>query len=766
MYNSSVYYSVVTGNSATNGGGAFSGILVGCTITGNGATNGGGTYLSAAISCAFATNSAANGGGANQGNLYYCTLAGNWSTNSGGGAYGAELNSCLVVGNVATNGGGVYTGSLTNCTLSGNSAINGGGANSATLRNCIVYFNHGASGVEYSAGTLDYCCTTPQPALGSGNIASDPLFLDTAGANFHLRTNSPCINAGNNGFLLSATDLEGNPRIVGGVVDMGAYEFQGAVAPSILSQPAGQAVIVGSNATFAVSAAGTMPLMYQWNHEGTSINGATSSSLTLTNVQMSQAGNYAVTVTNLAGSITSSNAVLTVYPAPPPPVGGTHYVYASSAHPVSPYTNWATAAVTIQAAIDAALSGDEIIVTNGTYSTGTRGGPDSVANRVMVGKALKVRSVNGAQFTIIKGYRGPIATNYSDGIRCVYLTNGASLSGFTLTNGAANGFGGGLYCEWDSVSVSNCVIAGNAAAVNGGGVFQGIHYNCTISGNSATNSYGGGGGAASSTLYNCTVATNVAASDGGGVAFCTLNGCTVSGNFAVDGGGVYDGWLTNCLLSGNWATDSGGGAYSANLYNCTLVGNSATNSGGGGYGFDSFHIHANCTLYNSIIYSNIAALAAECECTQYDCCTPDNESLSFGNIPGPPLFADQAGGNFRLTTGSPCIDAGNNSFISASTDLDGNPRIRNGIVDIGAYEFQTGSPSTAPAVRIAASGQSIILAWPLWASNFTLVETGSAASPSAQWTNTPATPAVSNGESVVTIQTNDAMKFYRLYKSE
>jgi len=225
----------------------------------------------------------------------------------------------MLVGNVATNGGGVYTGSLTNCTLSGNSAINGGGGNSATLKNCIVYFNHGGSGVEYSAGTLDYCCTTPQPALGSGNIAADPLFVDTAGGKFHLKTNSPCINAGYNGFLLSATDLDGNSRIAGGVVDMGAYEFQGAVAPSILSQPAGQAVIVGSNATFSVSATGTTPLMYQWNHEGTSINGATSSSLTLTNVQMSQSGNYAVTVTNLAGSIPSSNAILTVYPAPPPP---------------------------------------------------------------------------------------------------------------------------------------------------------------------------------------------------------------------------------------------------------------------------------------------------------------------------------------------------------------------------------------------------------------------------------------------------------------
>src|SRR5437870_710305 len=150
----------------------------------------------------------------------------------------------------------------------------------------------------------------------------------------------------------------------------------------------------------------------------------------------------------------------------------------------------------------------------------------------------------------------------------------------------------------------------------------------------------------------------------------------------------------------------------------------------------------------------------ECECTQYDCCTPDNESLGYGNIPGPPLFADQADGDFRLTAGSPCIDAGNNSFISTGTDLDGNPRIRNGIVDIGAFEFQAGSSSTAPAIRIAASGQSITLAWPLWASNFTLFEAG-APDASTPWTNTPAAPTASNNQNNVTIPASNVPKFYR-----
>ena len=86
----------------------------------------------------------------------------------------------------------------------------------------------------------------------------------------------------------------------------------GGFPPSIATQPTNQTVTVGGTATFSVTASGTPPLSYQWNFNGTNIGGATNTTLTLTNVQASQAGNYAVLVTNLFGSILSSNAVLTV----------------------------------------------------------------------------------------------------------------------------------------------------------------------------------------------------------------------------------------------------------------------------------------------------------------------------------------------------------------------------------------------------------------------------------------------------------------------
>ena len=104
-----------------------------------------------------------------------------------------------------------------------------------------------------------------------------------------------------------------------------AGKCQPQVAPSILTQPQNQAANVGDFVNFSVIAAGTHPLSYQWRFNGTNLSGASSSTLTLANVQLTQAGNYAVLVANAyAPPALSSNAVLTVNAVPacdPPPAG-------------------------------------------------------------------------------------------------------------------------------------------------------------------------------------------------------------------------------------------------------------------------------------------------------------------------------------------------------------------------------------------------------------------------------------------------------------
>jgi hypothetical protein len=186
--------------------------------------------------CRLVGNSAALfGGGAFHGTLNRCAISTNHSLSAGGGVYGGRLENCMLTGNLAGGGwggkgGGVRNSTLNNCTLVGNMAVAaGGGADHSTLNNCIVWNNvagmtDGSS--NYHSSTLAWCCTMPPPTNGWGNITNPPLLVDLTVGNFHLQSNSPCINSGNNAFLAYNTDFDDNPRVKGGTVDIGACEFQ------------------------------------------------------------------------------------------------------------------------------------------------------------------------------------------------------------------------------------------------------------------------------------------------------------------------------------------------------------------------------------------------------------------------------------------------------------------------------------------------------------------------------------------------------------
>jgi pectate lyase len=88
------------------------------------------------------------------------------------------------------------------------------------------------------------------------------------------------------------------------------------VAPSFVSMPASQVVLEGNNVSFTATVLGTQPIMYQWSYNGAPISGATSLTLTLTNVQTSNSGSYTLTASNSAGAV-SSTAILTVTPTIP-----------------------------------------------------------------------------------------------------------------------------------------------------------------------------------------------------------------------------------------------------------------------------------------------------------------------------------------------------------------------------------------------------------------------------------------------------------------
>jgi hypothetical protein len=418
----------------------------------------------------------------------------------------------------------------------------------------------------------------------------------------------------------------------------------------------------------------------------------------------------------------------------------TLYVDISNPTPVAPYTNWLTSATNIQDAVDAANLNDLILVTNGIYQTGGRVVSEVLTNRVALTKPVMVQSVNGPVVTAIVG--NPVFSDSA--VRCVYMTNGATLIGFTLTNGGTRdtypltfeSYGGGAWCESTSCLLSNCVLVGSVAVGMAGGAYGGTLSTCIISGNHCLGSGGGvntcilnnctltnnvaggdGGAAAASTLYGCVLSRNSSSYGGGGARWSYLSNCVLSANSGSVGGGACQSTLDNCLLTGNVASRGGGAnlstlnnslitgntAYNGSLStgaasygggldegtanNCTFVGNSVQHAprswvyAGGGA---SYSVLNNCVLYfNS--GSGTPNWAGSPTLTH--CCTIPLPSGP-GNITNAPLFVDQAGGNYHLQTNSPCINAGNNAAVASLTDLDGNPRIRGGTVDMGAYELQ------------------------------------------------------------------------------
>ena len=631
----------------------------GLTITGGSADDGGGIYSEGTLT------------------IVNSTLVGNSATGQhgyGGGVYSSGMltvtGSALVGNSAVYYGGGIYnrygsTSMVTGSTVVGNFAERYGGGISnqngtLTVTNSIVALNEAlshedVSGALGSGSGSNVVGINPgfvrNPSDGGDGWGDDPDTPDVdESANddygdLHLTAYSAAVDAGNNALLPADAldvdndgdtseplpyDLDGNPRVYGTSVDCGAFEFQSGMA--------------AGRETPSVTVTTTEDTFDLYDQQ----------------ISLREA----------------------IWYADPDSVGTT---------------------VTFDPALD-----DSTITLQGTSLRIDK-------SMVIDASALSSLTLDAARHSRVLS----IAAAADEEVE---------LAGLTITGGSA-AYGGGIY-NAGTLTVTGCTISGNSAETYDGGGISNAG-TLTVTGSTLSDNWAkwdGGGifNTGALTVTGSAFSGNTAMYNGGGIygyyGTLTVTGSTLFGNSAGnDGGGVDNSrystlTMTDCALVGNSAGNNGGGIYNYDgtlTVTCsTLSGNAAMHSGGG--------IYNDCgtlTLTNSIIALSTAPsgpnISGALETgSGFNLIgvdpsfvrNPSDGGDGWGDDPDTPDVDESANddyGDLHLRLDSPAVDAGDNSLLPADeldldndgdateplpVDFDGNPRVVNGSVDIGAYE--------------------------------------------------------------------------------
>jgi len=602
------------------------------------------------IRCTFKDNSAlgmVGGGGiycrsGSNATITACTIENN-SAYLGGGIYirdsSSTIKSCLITENhVVNDGGGIYIldsdVSVGHSTIVENSSDDtGAGLNSNSsstiIDHCIIWGN------TASMPPVNLEVHGPNPSVtfsdvgggfgGIGNFDADPLLIDVSNDDYHLSPNSPCINTGDPNYVLdpNITDIDGQPRIINGRVDIGADEvnFIGPViglsalefefmAREGEGNPDAQVLIIENIGT------GTMDWSIEedcsWleaNPENGICNGDINEVNIIVDISGIGWGRYdCLLEVNSNTAINSGkefNVTLHIYTD-----------YEGGLHVPKEYP-------TIQAAIDDASNGDVVVVGDGIYT-----GPGN-QDIDFLGKAIIVRSENGAANCIIN-----VNASGSDPHRAFYLHSyedaNSIICGFTIHSGCASDSawgGGGILCDSASPTIRDCIFYRNKALLGGGAL-------CYIY-------------ASSPTIINCTFSDNeVQLGLGGAVRGAALPG-------------VDEAMMNSCIVWGN--EPSGDPGIDIQI---------APHSKGG---------YVPINVYFSVLQSDWQS----------------NPYIhGYDSIVADPCFFEAGADDYHLHWNSPCIDAGDPNYLFGPNDIDmdGDSRVMNGRIDMGADEFNPDTP--------------------------------------------------------------------------
>lgn len=654
--------------------------------------------------------------------LLHCIVKSNRTSHCGGGLYCKDgspiIVNCKFTENTSTNhGGGIYsvTGghklTITNTTVAMNFASHKGSGiycrSNAQITNSI-FWNPGSHDVHHDTTyTFDVTYTLVRGGWpGRGNINTRPEFLYSYNSDFHIVSTSPCRDAGTNDApYISDVDMDGDPRIIDGTVDMGADEFS---APH--GAP-GQYVVPGDYASIQQAIDGSFP-----GDEVVVAPGTYYENL-----------DFKGRPILLRSSNGAENTVI-------------HGMHGSDYQPVV-FFNYLEQS-------DSVLDG--FTVRNGS---GYRPSTSSINS---YGGGICCLDAQPTLLNMVcednKAYLG-------GGIYCDDTTviDTQKIIGFTIRNNKAER-GGGM-CIGGKSLIEGCVIENN----EGGGLLFKNNMEGTIKDSLIQNNTEGPGIDCDITgsvlIENNTILNNQNEdSEGGGVFATSLEGKTIRhntimGNFAKNGGGLFlrrqNLILEDNVIACNHAAGQGGGIKFNQVYDGTIARNTIcyniadkSVSGGGGEGGGAFFYDCRrLEMYDCLIYKNDAVVSggamtfshgeelvfsnlslinnyAVVGCGIYTKGTPDlhisnsiirNEGVTeiislldkpkidytnirggwtgTGNIDMDPLFVNEADNDLHLQYASPCRDTGSIAHVQSTTDMEGDPRVAYDTVDMGADEF-------------------------------------------------------------------------------
>lgn len=537
----------------------------------------------------------------------------------------------------------VITGSaaVVNCTLTENvfSAIYV--AAEAHVTNCIVAYN-GTGIYEQKPNNLVtlshsdvYGNTTANftnladPTGTNGNISVDPK-LANKNYNLHIQPDSPCVDAGDDSAVQDGwTDIDGQARIIGRHVDIGADESDGTTWPD--ATRVWHVSVAGNDAADGLT----------WSTAKKTIGAAFAAAKGVGEVWVAK-GTYTENLT---------------LPADVALYGGF-----SGAETTRSQRNWTTSVAVLDGAgqdgVTSSFPGavmDGFAVRNGKNGVNVLSGDAAISNCTFSGNSnsgiSSAAPIVVSNCTVRGNYYGIYARGSSTTIDASVITGnpraGLDLVGAlgAVSDSTLSGNGYGIVADGGAMTVTHCAFIGNGNAGFSGNSTLDMS-NCTVRG-SFDSVY---------TTGTRTTITN-----------CSLSGSTQYAVFMWNG----DLSVNNCTLTGNSHAIYVGLVKAVSITNCVV----AFNDGFGVFMPDGGTVVP--AFSHNDVFSN-----REGDWINF------HPSASQGNISADPLFVNRFDGDYHLRLRSPCIDTGDDSVVTpGETDLDGRPRIQRSHVDTGCYEF-------------------------------------------------------------------------------